>query len=406
MRQFAKSATRKDQHDIALTLSVNMFNMAVGLLTGVLTARGLDPDDRGSLLTLTLWLGFVSAFSLTSLDDALIVTARGDASRARALRAALRHTTSLQSALATAALALIVGSISLHRGEGLAAAGLVMLIVPLSNFARMALAVLRAEQRFGSWNLVRVVPQIVYAIGVVGLVAAQALTVLTGVASLLVANVVTTIVALMFARGGAPQSSSDDLVATRRLGHRLFTGYVPAQVNLRLDQLILGAAFAPQLLGVYAVAVSIAGLLQTVGISLEQVLFPKLAARSGTGRVLEIIGVAVAFAALAALGTVFWGHDLIRVVYGTDYVGAATSLTVLAFGACFLITTSVLTAWAKAQERAKAITVAHLAGVAVTLALLPALAHRYGILGAAWASTLSYAVTAAVMVTVKLRSRQ
>lgn len=391
------AAGRRDRQDLALTLGVNAANMALGLVTGVLTARGLEPDDRGSLLTLTLWLGFVAAFSLTSLDDALIVTAKGDASMARGVRAALRRTSSVQALLAMVFLALVVGGVSVHRGEGLTAAVFVVFIVPLTNMTRMGLAVLRAEQRFRAWNLIRLVPQSIYALGIVALVSAEALTVLTGVASLFAANIATTVAAWACARGEALPPPSGIVADARRMGLRLFAGYVPSQMNLRLDQLILGAAFAPQLLGVYAVAVSIANMLQTIGLSLEQVLFPKLAARSGAGRLIGILGAAVAFAAIAALAMSFWGEEIIRIVYGSAYVGAAPSLTVLAFGACFLITTSVLTAWAKANERPEAITVAQFAGVLTTLILLPVLARMHGILGAAWASTISYAVTAAAM---------
>lgn len=383
------------------TLGVNLANMTLGVVTGVATARGLAPEDRGLLLALGLWTAMVSSFSLVGLDDATVLYARGKANMANGLRVAFRRPATRQ---AVVAVLLAVGiNLAVARNGNLAlfaAAVFITGIIPMNILISLRMAPLRVSEKFVLWNLLRLVPQTVYASLVVLLSTIDRLSVPRGLAALLVANAVTALLTWAVTREAEEhRPSPTEVEDARAFGRGLFAATIPQFVNQRLDQLLLGLLFAPQLLGVYAVAVSIAGVLQTAGNTLEQVLFPRLVSgstsRSGLIGVVTLVTVAVSGAAVAlALG----GRALIELFYGEAYGEAAGPLRLLLIGAIFLVITSGLASEAKAQGRARDLLTAHTVGMTVTFFALPIFASLWGMVGAGAASALSYACTAGVLV--------
>lgn len=392
--------------DMQLTLAVNFVNLAMGVATGIMTARGLHPHDRGTLQALVLWQATISSFSLTGLDQALILHARGRMEWAYGLRRSLRRFTNQQAAISTPVL-LGIGLIIVARNgphEWLAGVGIAS-IIWLNNYLLMATAPLRATEQFVLWNVIRLVPQVVYAPSILVLWLTHTLSVDSGVLSLVVANVATAIAARITARKRPVcDIPASEVREARRFGLHVFGSMVPARINLRLDQLMLGLLLPSQYLGIYAVAVSIAQVLQTFGNTLEQVLFPRLV--GGSVHRETVIRILI----LAALGTTVGGllfafasRFLVPFFYGQPYSPAIAPLDILLAGAVPLVITNVLNAEAKADARPVHMVVAQWSGVAVTLVALPILTRVDGLSGAAWASLASYLVVAALLMWFRVR---
>jgi O-antigen/teichoic acid export membrane protein len=379
------------------SIAVTFVNLGLGVLTGVLTARGLEPHDRGALLTLLLWTGVLSIFSMIGLDDALVFHANGEPQRAARLQRALTPQAMVQGGVATAILlAVTVFAVARHGPQLVLPSVIVVGNVWLSNLTRLRTAHLRAAQRFMAWNAVRLLPQLGFAPTVLVLALSGHLTVASAVVAYTAANLITTVSAFML----APSQPGDPgpLRPVRRYGRRAFAATAPMFANQRLDQLLLGTFFAPQYLGVYAVAVSIAQIIATLGTTMEQILFPRLmsgrTSSAGVSRVLLQAGLGAAgVAAVLAIP----GEFLIRLVYGEPYVGAAVPLMILASGAVVLVMTNVLAAEAKSQDRLSDLIRAQVVGVVMTSAALPGLTPYFGITGAAVASAVSYATTFVVL---------
>lgn len=395
---------------MATTLSVNLLNMALGLFSGILTARVLGPDDRGILVALVVWFGTVSAFSMLALDDGIVFTARGGVTRAVGLRQALHMTAVRQSSVGSVVMLLVGVSIAAGQGDASwVAAIFLMFAVPMNNVTLLALGSLRAAGRFDLWNTARVAPQSLYCFGLLMLLSVGQLTVVTSIAALTIANFMTMSVSLYLAkRLGEDQSEVEmgDEAAVKRYGRRLFGAMLPAQLNLRLDQMILGVLLAPSFLGLYAVAVSMVGLLQVLGQAVEQVLFPRLAGgKFARDSVLRLAGALAVSVSIGALVLAFVAAALIDLLYGSAYEGATRALQVLAPGAVFVTLMNVFGADAKAHGNLRLLVGAHSAGVIVTGVLLVPFVHIWGIVGASLVSVASYSTTAGILFLGHVRNR-
>ena len=398
---------------VPLTLGVNLANMVLGVFTGVVTARVMEPDGRGLLIALTLWSATIAQFSLVGMDEATVYSSRGSTTAAVRTGSKLRTTLMRQAAVGMALTAAVCTVVALKGDRAALAPALsLVLLVPLNIFNQMRLAPLRVGQFLRMWNLLRLLPALTYASLILGLAVTRELTVSTGCIAVVLGSMTTAAACWIFPRGTyaaqpsetEPALEATDIPEVRSYGRNLVFANLPSMANQRLDQLLLGLAASPQLLGIYAVAVSIAGVVQMLGTTLEQVLFPRLTAGTVSSdklprviavTVVSVIGVGLAIAMIAG--------PLISLVYGRAYLGAQDALYVLLLGAVSLVVTLILTAEAKSQGRLRDLRTAQLVGVFVTItALLPAV-YWLGILGAALASTVAYTTTLAMLFVYRAR---
>lgn len=381
------------------TAGVNAIALALGLITGVLTARGLEPGDRGLLVALVAWAGLSATFALVGLDEALIFGAQGHGRKARTLRRALARPAMAQATIGACAL----GGISwwLIRPAAVEEWLLVIVValnVPLNTCALLALSVLRAEGRLREWNFIRIVPNFAYAGVVLLLVATQELTVELGLAGLVVGGALAALLAVRAVMGGElGEMSSLEEDEVIRFGRRLTLASLPSLLNPRVDQLATSIALAPAVLGVYSVSTAVASILLILGVSLEQVLFPRLVASEvERRRLLKWAGAAAALSALIALALTVAAPWMIEGLYGSDYRAAAEPLPLLLVAACLRVASSVLSAGLKAKDQLGTLTVANTIGLVAGLAAFLLLSDL-GMIGIALAAMLGSIATAAVL---------
>lgn len=335
----------------AHTLATNVTNMGLGVVTGILTARAMAPEGRGALVAVVIWTSTVATFAVLGLDEAVVYASSGDGSRAATLRRALRITVQRQTMIGSAIV--VAANLVVLRGWDVwtVVAGVLMsLVVPLNAFNQMAMSQLRVEQHFGSWNLLRLIPAFVYALSVATLAALSGLTVMSGILGLLVGTAFTTMACAAVLRSRTPSPARVDTREVRAFGRRLVVANLPYLANQRLDQLMLGLLVAPAVLGIYAVAVSVAAIVQMVGVSLEQILFPRMASGAvGSDIVGKVVGLVTGTLVAASILLGYFATDLITLVYGADYASAARALQILLAGTVAAAVSLVLTAEAKAR---------------------------------------------------------
>jgi O-antigen/teichoic acid export membrane protein len=171
----------------------------------------------------------------------------------------------------------------------------------------------------------------------------------------------------------------------------------------RLDQLILASIRSPSEVGLYAAAVRLAELLSFIASSVVAATTPSLVriARGGSSEnfrdalsdvyVLMIVpgglGIAVLIATGDRLGPALFG----------DAFGATGSLVgILALAEIAVFVGSVFTAGLLALQARRAIAVATVSGLVITVAANFALIPGLGAVGAAWASVAGYTTSALV----------
>lgn len=171
-------------------------------------------------------------------------------------------------------------------------------------------------------------------------------------------------------------------------------------LSLRVDMFLVSGMAGAAAVGVYSISVTFAEIAWYLPNALYTTLFPKISAE-GAERA-EVVArvnralwpVTLAFALFMALASVW----LIPLLFGAEFAGAVAPVWLLAPGiaasAAGIIPGAYLAGIGKPQAGAVSSLVNVVANVALNVVLIPA----YGVPGAAIASTLSYAVGAAVMV--------
>jgi len=309
-------------------------------------------------------------------------------------------------ALTGAVAALVLAVTGVAGGISSAApVALYALTIPLVlQFAHLV-PLLQARNQFRSLNAAFFsIPALTLG-GIVALQAADALTVSRalgvwagayGVANLLAANAVGW---QSFAEAFPFIPAFEVLRAQIRFGLQGELGNILQLVNYRFDQLVVAAYGGTADVGFYSIAVAVAESLWLISSAIVMVLTPRLTGATAAD--------AAEFAAFVCR-TVLWGNGmialglaaaspiLIEAVFGDDGAGAVSATLWLLPGAVAMSGGLTLSSYVFSRGRPILNTVSTAATVVITLVADLALIPRFGIDGAAVASTIAYTVTFAL----------
>jgi stage V sporulation protein B len=173
--------------------------------------------------------------------------------------------------------------------------------------------------------------------------------------------------------------------------------------NYRLDSLIVNALLGVASVGIYSIAVAMAEVIWNMAGALSTVMFPHVSAadRKDANRLTPVVSRNVWF--LTLLAVVFAavvGRWVIEFVFGTVMLGAAKPLLLLLPGILALSGTKVLSSYLSGIGRPIYSTYIAGASVILTVALDLIFIPRYGIAGAAAASSVVYTLTTIATIVV------
>ena len=168
--------------------------------------------------------------------------------------------------------------------------------------------------------------------------------------------------------------------------------------NYRLDSLILNGLAGVASVGIYSIAVAIAEVIWNVAGAFSTVMFPHVASleRAEANRVTPVVTRNVWFVTLVAvIGVALVGRWLIEFVFGTVMLPAVTPLLLLLPGILALSGAKILSSYLSGIGRPIYATWISAGSLVMTVALDLTLIPRFGISGAAAASSIVYTLTAA-----------
>jgi O-antigen/teichoic acid export membrane protein len=262
-----------------------MAAQAALVVSGILSARLLGPTDRGYLALLILIPSTIA--QVGSLGISLATTyyiARRPSSWPAVVRV-VRQPALVQVAVLTATHVAVVAFLIAGKPDRFVLAALVSLgSVPASYALEYGLAILQGRQQFGLFNVLRILPNFVYAglLIVLAIASSGGLTII--LTSSLVATVAAGALALLNALAAPPDENGRSDAPSRRqllrFGLQSYLGYVSPVESFRVDQLYVGAVFPPATLGIYVVATSFTNLSRFIGQSIGLVAAPHVASLS------------------------------------------------------------------------------------------------------------------------------
>jgi O-antigen/teichoic acid export membrane protein len=383
------------------------------LVSGIIAARLLGPEDRGNLALLALIPLALSQLGNLGLPLALTYEFSRDEARARG---ALRNVTRpalVITAVLLAVHALIVLALTSERDAGVQiAAAITLLVVPADTAQLYGLSILQGRRDFAPFNVLRLLPAVSY--GVLAAIAfllhagSLPLFALLFAGSYAVVGAITLSIAL---RRSPPTEVSE---ATRaptllRFGIRGLFGSVSPLETLRLDQAIVGLFLSPAALGLYVVGVAFTNLPRFVSQSIGVVAYPHVTAQHDPARARRsmwrfvFMSIAISAAVIAPLEVIAgW---VVPTFFGEAFAAAVPIMQILLVSALFLSARRVLTDTSRGIGQPGLGTVAEIVSWVSLVPGIALLAPPYGALGVALAFTISAAISLMVLVVLVVSRR-
>lgn len=407
MNALSLASVRAIRSATAGSLTAGGISQIALVLSGIVVARTLGPEDRGYLALVLLIPGVLVYLGTLGLPlGATYYLAQFPQERGSIVRS-LVAPACLQAVALVAIQAVVVSIVFAGEPSRVVIAGLVALaFTPVLVAQHYGLAVLQGERRFRAFNVLRTLPPTFYAAGVLCAVALSA----PGLVEVMVIAVVTYasaagLILVAVVRRLPPVSQGTPNVSRSRMlkfGLKGFLGSLSPVENFRLDHIAVAVFLNPIALGFYVVAQAFVNLPRFVAQSIGMVAYPSVAARSDPRAAQRsmwryfVIGTVICFAAVALLeANVSW---LVTFFFGTKFASAIPIAQILLLGAFFFGIRRVLADGARGAGRPVQGTVAEVASWLVTVPAVLLLGPRYGAEGIASALALSWAVGFLVLV--------
>ena len=268
----------------------------------------------------------------------------------------------------------------------------------LGVFAEVGVQILVSTNRLRQLGTMRLAP--IAAVGGAVLIAwlAGVLSLNLAIGLVILKPLIETVLVLRYI--GHPQRSKNRLRPHISYGRRALAGQLGELGSARLDQLMLIPLIGSQVLGRYAVAVTISTLPLTV-------VHARLAQRYGSmartsdqalGPILRWLFSSVLLTVGLGLPISVLAGQLLPVLYGPDFAGLLPTLLVLVIATALVTGAYSLGTVLSALGRPVYSSIGWLLGLVATVALMPYMARGSGILGVAWLSCISYAITILSMI--------
>jgi O-antigen/teichoic acid export membrane protein len=396
--------------DVVSVLGAQALGLAAGLVASIIAARALGPSGRGIFALVTLWVGFFALAASLSSGYGIIYEIRGSrASLTQALSSGLGLSILLggvSAALALLVAAAVSGTILNDVPFGCIVVGAVALPAAIFNgFSALALtgagrvreaAVLGAMSSLSAFALLAFLV-LALRLGVWGAVAASSLSSFAAMAMILI---------WFRPHFRASHMAQPQLwLSSVRFGAKLHGGMLAQWANYSIDRFLINVFLGAGAVGIYAVAAGLAERLWVLPGAVGASLFSRTGGDSSddarvTGRACRtalwtMSGACAAVALLAPAA--------VPMVFGPRFAGAADALLLLLPGVLLLTAGKVLAPYVCNRGRPLLATYISVGALVLTVLLNLLLVPRFGIEGAAVASSISYGANGLAFAIVFLR---
>lgn len=378
----------------------------LNVATGVLLARSLGPAGKGILTAALLWPGILASIGGLGLSQAVAYTVAHQRGRTKDVcGTALALSAVLAMVVMLGGLFLIPAVLDHYGREAVRAGVLNLAWIPLTLLTLSGMGVLQGRMAFTAFNVARVSVIAATVGGVIILALAHSISPSHVILVVVTANALTlgiTVLALVRHHWFGLSVHLDIARSLVGFGLRTHAGNISSLANERGDQALIVVFLAPIQLGLYSVAVTFTSAVVLVGASLAIVALPAIAGmpdgRSVADRMGALVRSTVLLSVLVSAVTAITLPVLVPLFFGTAFEPAVGPARVLLVAAVALSANRVLGASLMAINRPFQSGAGEIIATFITVGLVATLVPRIGILGAATASLVAYAVSNAYMV--------
>jgi O-antigen/teichoic acid export membrane protein/O-antigen ligase len=369
------------------------------IVSGVLVARTLGPEDRGYFALLVVVSGICVLVGSLGIPTAVTYYVARNRGHAGAIVRALAAPAVIQvGATAVVQLGVLFALIRHDPQRVKVAATVSLLLVPGILSHSYGLAVLQGQERFRSFNIVRVLPTVTYVVAVVAVVVsgvANLVVLMTMWAlSLFLGGLIALGVALRGLRSVGDVGNAPSRGKLVKFGAKSLVGSVSPIEALRLDQALVGLLLNPVALGFYVVAQAFTNVPRVIGMTVGMVAYPHVASQSSVAMARRTLWryffLGVGLSALAIGGLELLTGRLVVLFFGAEFQSATSIARVLLLATLFMVARRVLTDGLNGMGRPGLGTIGEIASWVFLLPTIALLLPRYGAVGVAVALAISW----------------
>ncbi len=396
----------------AVTFATRILITIVNIPISILVARTLGVEGQGVYAAAVAFPTLWGTFWILGLDAAHTWALAGRRATLGQVLANGIFWFLLLSLLAVPTYLLGTGLLNPDRIRSLLpVVGITAAMVPLILARYLLLSAFLGLGQIERYNLLNVISQVLLLIILVAVLliagkGSQAAVLGYGFSLLLLCILATVWILKRRAPGESIRFSSGLAKTSLSYGVRGYGATLFGQFNYRFDQVLLTHFSGLTEQGYYSIAVLLAEKLTHITNSIQLVLFPRVSA-STTEEANRMTTTAcrhgLFWVGMAGLAMYFLRHFLVSTLYGGAFLPAMVPLAYLLPGVFLLSFWKVLAVDLSGRNRRFPTTVASGIAFLVNTALNLIWIPRYGMLGAAWSSTISYTIQSLVAVTFFVR---
>ena len=384
----------------AITFTARVISLILGIGTSIVIVRLLGPGGKGIYTMAALLPSLVVTFGNLGIGPATVYYV---ARRQYPRREILGNNTFLGAVIG--AIGVLAGLIvvlffrqSIFPGVAPEYLFLALLMIPISIFFSYVNYILLGAQHIKQFNLISILQTVLFLIFIVlalwGFKAGVMGALAAGITSSFLVDVVVFFEAKKATRGISFHLNLPYIKDALTYGIKAHLANVLGFLNYRVDMFFVNAFLNPAAVGFYSIGVSLVEKLWMVSYAASTVLFPRVAAETEEQRRKELTSlVARSVLWVTALGAAvifFLSHWIVWLLYSSAFLPAVRPLQILLPGIVTLSVGRVLANDIAGRGRVMLNNYAGLVTVATNVALNILWIPRYGIAGAALASTVSY----------------
>lgn len=395
MRKAAHRPAASFRRAVGVTASYSMFAAALNSVNGLVIARMLGPAGKGDFAAVSAFFGLtLLVFEIGIGSSVVYFVSKRSETRADVVRTAV--VILLPLGLLASLAAEMVG-LSLHGGtSGRASAFMVLPIAILASFMLAPPTSALQSLDLSRWNRMRLAQPVIFLVLTVAAELSTPLSV-TLVVNLLGISLILQMVWAwhVFNRLQIPHGrfNTEFLRPILRFGASNMASSAPNALNSRVDQLILAVMVPASALGQYSVAVSISILATPLVAAFGYVAFPSLARGERIRDTIKLATRGSLLLSVAICGIIVaCGPWLVPLLLGPAYRSVTILLLILAPGAAVVAVNQVLGDILRGLGRPGIVARCEWLGIVFTVIGLVLLVPRWGALGAASTSTVTYLV--------------
>jgi O-antigen/teichoic acid export membrane protein len=390
------------RRDAAETVLAGVVGQAFLVISGILVARILGPEKRGYLALLVLFPVILSQLGSLGLPQAATYFIAMNRDDVRIIYSRLKVPILVQ-VLVLVIIHLVIVSLYVRHGsqEVLLAGYLSLAVIPGMLTQQYGLAILQGCQMYRPFNVMRLMPAIMYAILILSIFLAR----VASLSSITFVWVCSYIIAGLFAAyfatyrglklaGNRDKERSYSLPKMLKFGLKGLLGTVSPMQNFRIDQLVAGLFLSPAALGLYVVGQAFTNLVRFIAQSASMVEYPAVVANGSNKTAKQLIrrffvGVSI-LNGVVVLALIALMPILVTFLFGKAFSGSIPIARLLLLGAYFESLRRILVEGMRGMGKPEVSTWAEFSMYPFFAILAPILISHYGLIGLSVTVILCY----------------